>query len=239
MNYRRLCFITLLVALAASTSAEKAHAQLGWTFYGVGEFDTSDVLMILGGVSVGPSRQGWVPVAGASASWLTYPSGVVIGEDNQDVTTFIPTLGIANNFNGGSFQIRGGYAFANGEDLTPGVVSNVGRDGAVAIAQLDYWGNGKLGGQAIASHNFGGDAFWGRGRVTYSILSLGNSGDLRIGPEVAHLASDEYTATQVGGVLGFNPGGGTYLTGGVGRKLSRDGEDATYFRFEMVLTRTR
>jgi len=79
MNYRRLCFITLLVALAASTSAEKAHAQLGWTFYGVGEFDTSDVLMILGGVSVGPSRQGWVPVAGASASWLTYPSGVVIG----------------------------------------------------------------------------------------------------------------------------------------------------------------
>jgi hypothetical protein len=104
---------------------------------------------------------------------------------------------------------------------------------------LDYWGTGRVGGQAIASYNFGGEAFWGRGRVTFRVMELGNSGDLRIGPEVALLSSDQYSATQVGGVLGFNAGGGTFLTGGVGRKLTDDGEDATYFRFEIVLTRAR
>ena len=240
MTYRRQAFLALCSALAVAGSAQNADAQLGWTVYGVGEFDTSDVVLVLGGVSVSPARQGWVPVAGISASWLQYPTGAVTGDENQSVTTVMPSIGVANNFNGGSFQLRAGYAFADGEDLAfPVVAADVGRDGAVGIAQLDYWGTGALGAQAIASYNFGGESFWGRGRLTYRIMSLGNNGDLRIGPEVAYLNSDEYSATQVGGVVGFNPGGGTFLTGGVGRKLTDDGEDATYFRFEIVLTRTR
>jgi hypothetical protein len=237
MNYSRLGFRSLVIAIGLAASAQTAHAQLGWTVYGVGEFDTSDVVLVLGGVSVGPARQGWVPVVGVSASWLQYPSGALVGDDNVNVTTIMPSIGIANNFNGGSAQLRAGYAFADGDDVVaPVVAADVGRDGAVGIAQVDYWGTGKLGAQAIASYNFGGEAFWGRGRLTYRIMSLGNSGDLRIGPEVAFLESDEYTATQVGGVLGFNAGAGTLLTGGIGRKLTDDGEDATYFRFEIVLT---
>lgn len=237
MIYRRIGFMTLAVALTLVTSAHKAHAQLGWTVYGVGEFDTSDVVLVLGGVSVGPARQGWVPVAGVQASWLQYPSGAIIGEENVNVTTIMPSLGLANNFNGGSFQVRAGYAFTDGDEVVaPIVAADVGRDGMVGIAQLDYWGAGKLGGQAIASYNFGGESFWGRGRLTYRLISLGGSGDLRVGPEVAFLNSDEYSATQVGGVVAFNAGRGTLLTGGIGRKLTDDGEDATYFRLEIVLT---
>lgn len=226
--------ICTLVLLAASQAP--AHAQLAWTAYGVGEFDTSDVIFLLGGVSVAPARSGWVPVAGVSASWLQYPTGSLVGEDTRNITTITPTLGIANNFNGGSFQVRVGYAFASGDEDegAPIVAGEVGQDGVVTAAQLDYWGNGGWGAQAIGSYNFGAGAFWGRGRLTQRVLGLGNDGHIRIGGEVAYMTHNDYNATQVGGVLGFHPGRTAILTAGVGRKFA-DGDDATYFRLEVVL----
>src|SRR5688572_331078 len=154
-------------ALIASTTRD-AKAQLGFTVYGVGEFDTSDVIFVLGGVSVSAARAGWTPVAGLSASWLQYP---FIGDETQDVTTITPTVGLANNFGPGAIQLSVGYAFSDAdEDLgVPIVAGEAGRDGVVTIAQLDYWGDGGLGGQAIASYNFGGESLWARGRVTQRI----------------------------------------------------------------------
>jgi hypothetical protein len=221
-------------ALIASTTRD-AKAQLGFTVYGVGEFDTSDVIFVLGGVSVSRARAGWTPVAGLSASWLQYP---VIGDETQDVTTITPTIGLANNFGPGIFQLSVGYAISNADDdlVAPVVAGDPGQDGVVTIGQVDYWGDGGLGGQAIASYNFGSESLWARGRVTQRIASLSNQGQIRLGGEVAFLDSDFYQATQIGGVIGFHAGRGTIINGGIGRKLAGDdGEDATYFRAEIVL----
>jgi hypothetical protein len=220
--------------LIASTN-QAAHAQLGFTVYGVGEFDTSDVIFVLGGVSVSAARAGWTPVAGVSASWLQYPSPLV-GDGTQEVTTVTPTIGLANNFGPGVFQLSVGYAFSSAdENIAAPIVAEAGRDGVVTIAQLDYWGDGGLGGQAIASYNFGGESLWARGRVTQRIASLSNGGQIRLGGEVAYLNSDFYQATQIGGVIGFHAGRGVIINGGIGRKLTDDGPDATYFRAEIVL----
>jgi hypothetical protein len=227
---------TVAIALALGISGRAAHAQLAWSVYGVGEFDTSDVVFVLGGVSVAPARSGWVPVAGVSASWLQYPIARIGDDDSQNVTTVTPTIGIANNFNGGAFQLRTGYAFSSGDSdaATPIVAGDVGEDGVVLIGQVDYWGTGGWGGQAIASYNFGGEALWTRGRLTQRIFSLGGDGQIRAGAEAAYLNSEGYSATQVGGVVGFHPGRGAIITAGIGRKLA-DEDDATYFRVEIVL----
>jgi hypothetical protein len=221
-------------ALIASTTSD-AKAQLGFTVYGVGEFDTSDVIFVLGGVSVSPGGLGWKPVAGVSASWLQFPFGL-LDDDTDEVITITPTVGLANNFGTGEFQARVGYAFSDGDDVpAPVVTGAAGEDGVVTLAQLDYWGNGGWGAQAIGSYNFGGESLWARGRVTQRIASLSGDGQIRLGAEVALLNDDFYDAVQVGGVIGFHPGRGAIINGGIGRKLTDDGEDATYFRAEIVL----
>lgn len=237
MIKRASWLVVAATVLATLGTTRQAHAQLAWTAYGVGEFDTGDVVLVLGGVSVAPTRAGWTPIAGLSASWLQYPVNTITDE-TRSVTTITPSIGIANNFEGGSAQFRVGYAFSDSEDdiIAPVVGPDAGKDGIVNIAQVDYWGNGNLGAQAIASYNYAAESIWTRGRLTHRIFGLGDDGHIRAGGEVAYNHSEGYSATQVGGVLGFHPGRGAILTAGVGRKLSDDTEDATYFRFELVLT---
>lgn len=233
---------TVFILLAAA--AKPAHAQLNWTFVGVGEFDTDDVVLVLGGVSVSPDRSGWTPVAGLQASWLQYPT---FNDQKRDIVAVVPSIGVRNGFDGGAFQFRVGYAFRNADDEeddvivgVPPVTADVGDDGVINSVQLDYWGDGDLGAQLIGSYNYGSESLWSRARLTHRVFSLGNDGHVRLGGEAAYLTGEGYNAWQVGGVIGFHPGRGTIINAGVGRKLaSGEGRDATYFRAELVLTPNR
>lgn len=223
-----VAFATAFLTLIGLT--KPAHAQLGWTFVGVGDFDTSDVYLVLGGVSVSPTRSGWSPVGGVTAYWLQYPNGT----GNQDVTSVTPSIGLKNSFGTGAFQARVGYSFSNKDDV-PLVNAEASGSGVVNSAQVDYWGTGAMSAQAIGSYNWGSEAFWGRGRLGFRVARFGDVGAISVGPEATYLHSSNYNATRVGGVVGFNPGRGTTINAAVGRKLPNVGEDATYFTFELVL----
>ena len=67
---RRVAFAAAIAtAFFFSGSAKPAQAQLGVTVVGVGEFDTEDTYLVLGGVSVSPRGEGWSWIAGVSAYW--------------------------------------------------------------------------------------------------------------------------------------------------------------------------
>lgn len=237
----KICGAITALTVLLLASASPADAQLNWTVVGVGEFDTEDVVLVLGGVSVSRGGEGWSPVAGVQASWLQYPT---IGDETREIITVQPSVGLRRGFDGGSFQARVGYAFrsANDDDDDidfgiPPVTADVGDDGITNSVQLDYWGRGAMNAQLIGSYNWGSEALWSRARVTQRFINLGGDGHIRAGPEAAYLHGEGYDAWQVGGVVGFHAGGGTIINGGIGRKFaSGDGNDATYFRAEIVLT---
>jgi hypothetical protein len=225
----------------SAASAKPAAAQLNWTVVGVGEIDTEDVVLALASVSASPGGSGWAPIAGLHASWLQYPISTT---EKREIISVVPSIGIRNGFDGGSFQFRVGYAFrdANDEDDdvgvgVPPVAADIRDDGVVNAAQLDYWGNGRLSAQLIGSYNYGSEFLWSRAQLMHRIFDLSGSGHLRAGGEAAYLNGEDYDAWQVGGVVGFHAGGGTIINGAVGRKLAiGEGNDATYFRAEIVLT---
>lgn len=230
-------FVTALLAIAGTP--RPAHAQLGWTFVGFGEFDTDDVFLVLGSVSVSPRRPGWSPVGGLSVHWLQYPIGSTTANDRRTVTAIVPSVGLKNSFGTGAFLVRAGYSITNRKNFNeavPAFTAEGNDDGVVTSAQLDYWGRGEWMNQAIASYNFGSQSFWGRGRLGHRILSFGSSSSLALGGEAAYLNSTDYSATKVGGFLGFTPGPGTGLEFSVGRKFGQaNASDATYFGFGLVL----
>lgn len=235
MIRHKILTTTLLAMGLAFMKTQPAQAQLGWSFVGVGEFDTADTYLVLGGVSVGAQRTGWTPVAGLQAYWVQYVTNPTT-DATTSVTAVTPSVGLKNSFETGAFTARVGYTFVNGDIVggTPAFSSDVTDDGVVTSAQLDYWGTGKVGLQGIATYNFGGESFWGRGRALFRVASFANGG-LSVGPEVAYLNTNGYSATKFGGVVGLNPGKGTTINAAVGRKMADGGADATYFGFELVL----
>jgi hypothetical protein len=234
MRRRILAFIGFAVALCMF-NAQPARAQWGWTFYSVGEYDTNEVALLLAGVSLSPQRAGWVPIVGVQAYWLRFP----FGPGSESTIAIQPSIGLANNFSTGSFQVRVGYNIAD-EDLSgvgTGVTADVG-DGVVNTVQLDYWGTGKLGAQGIASYNYGSENLWTRGRLTTKVANWGSDGQIRLGGEIAYLNSNDFTSVQPGLVVGLHRGPRTIINLGVGQKFN-EGDDATYFKAELVLTPRR
>lgn len=235
MRIGKTLMAVAMVGVSFAAVAKPAHAQLGTTFVGVGEFDTDNNYLALAGVSVSPRRPGWSWIAGVSGYWLQYPTGT---DTHKNVTGITPTVGLKNSFNGGSFSARVGYTFTGSSSSlgVPIFSSEGGGKGVVNTAQLDYWGSGAVSAQAIGSYNYGSESFWGRGRLGARIARW-NDGAVTIGPEVAYLSGDGYSFTRIGGVLGLNPGPGTGINLAIGRKLAGEGtaSDATYFTAELVL----
>jgi hypothetical protein len=237
----RSSWIVAAFAVLTFAAASPASAQLNWTVVGVGEIDTEDVALVLGSVSVSPAREGWSWVGGVTGSWMQYP---ISGDIMRSIVRVVPSIGVRKGFDGGSYQFRVGYAFRDGNDEpgdeftgVPPVGVDVGDDGVVNSAQIDYWGTGSLDAQLIGSWNYGSESLWSRARVTQRLLSVGSNGHIRAGGEAAYLTGEGYNAWQIGPVVGFHTGGGTIINAGVGRKLaSGDAPDATYFRAEIVLT---
>jgi hypothetical protein len=243
MTTRGLLTATACTALALlTTTAKPAAAQLHWTVVGVGEFDTDDAVLVLGGVSVGPAGSGWSPVFGATVAWLEYPLHNNNNE-TREIIRFVPSVGIRNGFSGGSYQFRVGYAFRDandedGDEITgvPPIAADVGDDGITNSVLIDYWGTGKLNAQLIGTYSYGSESLWSRARVTQRVIGLSGDGHIRAGVETAYLTGEDYNAWQVGGVVGFQADNGTIINGSIGQKLaSGDADNATYFRAEIVL----
>lgn len=235
---RRVAFAAAIATAFFFSDADQAHAQLGVTVVGVGEFDTEDTYLVLGGVSVSPRTEGWSWIAGVSAYWLQYPVFGGLNDATRSVTAITPSVGIKNNFGSGSGSFRVGYSFKNDDDDNDDnnvpAFAEGGGDGIVNTAQIDYWGSGSIAAQGIASYNYGSESFWGRGRLAKRLFNVG-AGGISLGAEAAYLDSEGYNATKIGGLVMFNAGPGTQLNAAVGRKLPSTGPDATYFTFEIVL----
>ncbi len=223
-----------IAAVATVIAAGSAQAQWSATAVGVAEYDTNETLLLLAGVSVSPfGGPGISPVFGIQVYRLSYETA----SGTTEVWSVRPSAGIRNNFTGGSAQFRVGYAFLS-RDVPEPVAGGVAdrSDGVVLSSQVDWWGTGgPLGAQAIASYNFGSDALWARARVTTRI-SRTATGQVRLGGEVAVLNDNDFTMVQPGAVIEWHSRPrGPILAFGAGRKLNDPGEDATYFKVEIVL----
>jgi hypothetical protein len=225
-----------VIATCTALLPLQARAQWGATAIGVAEFDTKSTSVLLAGLSASPGGAGVRPLIGAQASYVSFDAGTT----NVHVTTIRPYAGLQDNFTGGTVYGTLGYAFqSRSEDFSGNVVTTAGdtHDGAVLSGGLEYWGTGgPLGAQALASYNFGGKSIWTRGRVTSRVASLDNSGQVRLGGEVAYLHGDGYSVVQPGGLIEWHRSArGLILAGGIGEKFVKDGENATYFKAEIVL----
>lgn len=216
-----------------------ASAQWSATAVGVTEYDTEETLLLLAGVSASPRGHVWAPLVGVQAYHLTYK----LPAETKTVLSVRPYLGVRKSITGGAFSLTAGYAFVSDDDA-PGPLGTAvadSRDGAVLSSGFDYWGTGgPLGYQVLASYNFGGESFWGRGRVTTRIAGLQSGGrQVRVGGELAYATSGNFNMFQPGLVAEWHTGSGVIVGAGVGRKIAKDADDATFFRVEAVLPLVR
>ena len=153
-----------------------------------------------------------------------------------------PYAGLANGFTGGSAYATLGYAFQDRDSDIDGPINVIGtagdtNDGVVASGGVEYWGTGgPIGAQALASYNFGGESLWTRGRLTTRLAELSSGGQIRVGGEVAYLTGDGFSVVQPGGIIAWHTAPrGLILGAGAGVKIVDEGENATYFKAELVL----
>lgn len=228
MNVTKTCLAATLLSAIALTPAT---AQWSATAIGVAEYDTDETLLILGGISAGPSGMGWAPRLGVQAYHLGF------GENNRtSVVVVKPYVGVRNSFNGGSASINVGYAFSNKDFEAPVIASETG-DGVVLSGGWDYWGTGgPFGYQLLGSYNFGTESIWLRARGTQRLMQRASGGQTRLGAEVAYLSdNDGFSAIQPGVVLEMHGGNGGIFGLGAGMKFFEGGGDAVYFKVEGVL----
>ena len=228
----------VLFAFALLSLGRPAAAQWGASGVGVAEYDTEQTMLLLAGVSATPGGPGWRPLVGLQTYYLTYK----IPADTKRVFSVRPYAGLQNNFTGGSLSFTAGYAFVSGESTAPPLGSAVAdnQDGVVLTTALDYWGTGgPLGYQLLASYGFGGESLWTRGRVTSRVRLLDGGGQVRVGGEVAYATAGDFNLIQPGLVAEWHNGAGFILGFGVGRKIVKDGDDATFFRVETVFPLSR
>jgi hypothetical protein len=234
----------LSLLLATVIFAPQARAQLGpwgYTVYGTAEYDTDEVGLILGGLSLAPKRLGLVPMLGVQGHYLRYDTGLGV-VNNKGVQ---PYVGLQNNFGTGLVGARVGYQFESNNAVLAAPANIALGEGIVATGQLESWGTGKeLGGQALATYNFGSSTIWTRGRVDMPLTQL-NPGAIRLGLEAAYLNIGEastgvpidFETASVGPVLMWQTGRGVNLGFAVGKRFMDS--EATYFRVDIALFPTK
>jgi hypothetical protein len=236
--------IVLSLVLLAGVFVTPASAQMGpwgWTVYGTGEYDTDEVGLVLGGVSFAPKKLGLVPMLGVQGHFLRYDTGVGV-VNNKGVQ---PYVGVQNNFGTGLVGARVGYQFESSSATLVAPASIATGEGIVATGQLESWGTGtELGGQALATFNFGSKTLWTRGRVDMPLVQR-NPGAVRLGVEGAYLNIGEtetgldvdFETASVGPVLMWQTGRGVNLGFAVGKRFIDS--DAVYFRIDLAMFPTK
>ncbi|MEX2177913.1 MAG: hypothetical protein WD801_04325 [Gemmatimonadaceae bacterium] len=213
-----------------------ANAQMSTTAIAVAEYDTDETMLLLAGVSTGPSGMGWSPRFGVQAYHLGYD----VGTSRTTVMVVRPYAGMRNNFTGGSASINLGYAFSNKDTEAPAIVADPG-SGVVLSGGWDHWGTGgPLGYQLLGAYNFGTESIWTRARGTTRVQQRAGRAQTRLGAEVAYLSdNDGFSAFQPGAILELHGGNGGILGLGAGMKLYEGGSNAVYFKIEGVLPLSR
>lgn len=225
----------LVGASCALLAAGRADAQWAGTGYSVAEVDTKETLLLLAGASFSPAGTGIAPIIGLQVFHLSFDGGTT----RTNVFTARPYVGLRNGFEGGALNATVGYALSNRDNssrLPVGVVASDNGEGVVAAGGMDYWGTGgPIGYQALASYNFGSEAFWGRGRVSTRVSQSDGGAQKRLGAEVAFLDGRDFGAVQPGLVYEIHNGRGRILGVGAGGKFFDGGGSAAYVKFEGVL----
>src|SRR3954464_11330634 len=241
MRKERRYAVVLPLLLFTVIFSPTARAQLGswgWTVYGTGEYDTDKVGLGLAGVSFAPKQLGIVPMLGVQAHVLHYDAGTAGSITNKGVQ---PYVGLQNNFGTGLVGARVGYQFESNTAVLAAPTSIAAGEGVVVTGQLESWGTGKeLGGQALATYNFGSKTIWTRGRVDMPLTQL-NPGAVRLGLEAAYLNVGEtntgvdvaFETASVGPVLMWQTGRGVNLGFAAGKRFIDS--DAVYFRIDLAL----
>jgi len=228
------------MAIGGILVATPATAQISATAIGVAEYDTEGALLLLAGVSGGPTGRGWKPRFGIQGYRLSYD----VGSTDVTVMAVRPYVGMRNLFTGGSVGVNLGYAFSDRDDnsdFTPAFLDDRG-DGVTLSGGVDYWGptDARLAYQALAAYNFGTSGFWTRGRATTRLGQMrANDAQTRVGAELAFMSGDGYSGFQPGGIIQFHTGGGRIFGLGAGMKFFDGGGDAVYFKGELTLPLSR
>ena len=182
--------LRILIAASALLSAGATAGAQQLVGFGTAEAGGLGSSIYLLGLSASGKGMGWQPTGTVEGYYLRLPTS---GSSTITNWVFAPSVGLKDNVTGGAIQARVGYSFVNSSvdfGNTTGFptgtfpVPTTSKNGVFVVGQGDYWGNGNMMGQAIASYNFGNDFLWSRLR---GAEKLNNTSPIMIGAEVGYL----------------------------------------------------
>jgi hypothetical protein len=235
------------VAAAVAMGGPSSLNAQGATFTFFGETAGDDVSLLLGDVD-------FVFGAGTLRPVLGLQSYVVMDEavaDSRTLWAVTPSVGIRYALPTGFFQGKVGYSWMDADDDLRTPIFGGGETGVTTTLHGEHWGDGSLGLQGIAAHNWGGEYLWTRARGTVRVLPS-PSGSVHAGLEggwqghtrsqgaVDDIVQPNYSATMVGpilqwvtpNVIGGLGGGWKQSSGG----LLEDDQSTWYARVELTST---
>lgn len=231
-NLVRTALVGAALAVPAAMGSGLHAQQLDWSSASTVETAGDDLTLIYTSVSVKPDGLGLKPVASLSLYRL---------ETAFDGTwSATPAVGLEYRAPGGLVSGKVGYSFKDQDSPIP--FFGGGSSGVSTSAHGEYWGDGRVGLQGLASYNWGSEYLWSRGRATTRIAEV-DAGWMHLGGEYvwqgeldAPPLQEKYESTQYGPVLQFiSRGGGPIVVLGGGWKQV-PGDDTWYAKAELVLS---
>lgn len=248
----RTALAAALMGLAFTAPQAAPVAAQGVNLTLVGETAGDDVSLYLAEGTWAAGGIGIAPVASLQTYLVTFDAGSNGTGSTWSVT---PAAGLRYGMGDGFLQGTVGYSFKGDNDVVA-LTPNVGatrffggaEDGVNVTGHAQWWGTGAFGLQGIASHNFGSDYLWTRGRGTVR-LNESASGDLHAGAEAGwqgelgeeSAVAPNYSAVMAGPVVQWATENVSALVGagwkGIDTETAPEGEDSTwYMKVELVLT---
>ena len=182
----RLRIVIAAAALIGSSAVAGAQQLVG---FGTAEAGGLGSSLFLLGLSASGRGMDWQPTGTLEGYYLRFGGG-----SGSTVTqwVFAPSVGLKDAMKGGAIQARVGYSIVNsstnfGNTTFPSgtfPVATGSKNGVFVVGQGDYWGDGNMMGQAIATYNFGTEFLWSRLR---GAEKLSNGSPIMIGGEVGYL----------------------------------------------------
>lgn len=230
-----------LAGAVALGSAAGLNAQATFTF--AGETAGDDVSLLVGDADFVFGANQLRPVVGLQ-------SHVVMDEatDARTLWAIAPSVGLRYAMPTGFLQGKVGYSWTDAEDGEGTPYFGGGETGVFTSIHGEHWGDGRVGLQGIASHNWDAGYLWTRARGTIRVFPF-ESGSIHAGVEGGwqghtrsqdELADPNFSAVLVGPllqwvtphVIGTVGGGWKQSSGG----LLEEDESTWYARVEFTFT---